>query len=405
MNRSVTFAISMLTVLGLSGCSDSKPQPVSASDHPPAVAVVKVERHDLARDTEIAAEFRPFQEVEVHAKVAGFLKSIRVDVGDRVRKGELIGTLEIPEYHEELAHAEATEKRTELDVTRAQSEVHRAQSAYQIRQISYNRLLSVAKAKPNLIAQQEIDTAAAQFRESEAQLATAKATLEAVRQQVRVASATKSRVETMMNYLRITAPFSGIVTKRYADTGAMIQAGTASQTQAMPVVRISDVDRLRLVLPVPESVTPRVKIGSPVEVRVDSLNRVFQGRVARFNGRLDTGTRTMEAEVDVQNPGGAIKPGMYGYASLRLERRDNVLAVPVQAANVKSGAATVLVVAPGGTLEERVIRTGLETPELIEVIAGVAEGDLLVLGTKNRLRPGMRVEAKLLGRLGSTGGH
>jgi RND family efflux transporter MFP subunit len=404
MNRVLLFA-AVLTASGLSGCSNSKSQPVSASDRPPAVAVVKVERHDLARDTEIAAEFRPFQEVEVHAKVAGYLKSIRVDVGDRVRQGELIGTLEIPEYHEELAHAEATQKRTELDVTRAASEVHRAHSAYEMRKISYNRLLSVAKAKPNLIAQQEIDTAAAQFRESEAQLATARATLEAVRQQVHVASATKSRVEIMMSYLRITAPFRGVVTKRYADPGAMIQAGTASQTQAMPVVRISDVDRLRLVLPVPESVTPRVKIGSPVEVRVDSLNRVFQGRVARFNGRLDTATRTMEAEVDVQNPGGAIKPGMYGYASLRLERKDNVLAVPVQAANVKSGAATVLVVASDGNLEERVIQTGLETPEFIEVVMGVDEGDLLVLGTKDRLRPGMRVEPKLVERVTSAGGH
>lgn len=403
MNRYTIIAAAALVALAAAGCSESAPAQTNAEDRPTSVAVVKVARHDLARDTEIAAEFRPYQEVEVHAKVAGYLKTIRVDVGDRVRQGEVIATLEVPEFHEELAHAQASEKRTELDVARAESDVHRAQSAYEIRKISYDRLLSVSKAKPNLIAQQEIDTAAAHFRESEAQLASAKATLEAVRQQVKVAAATKSRVETMMSYLRITAPFSGVVTRRYADSGAMIQAGTASQTQAMPVVRISDVDRLRLVLPVPESVTPRVRVGAPVEVRVDSLNRVFQGRVARFNGRLETATRTMEAEVDVPNPGGAIKPGMYGYASLRLERRQDVVAVPVQSAHVESGTATVLVAADGKLIEERRIQTGLETPDLIEVTAGLREGELVVLGSKNKLKPGMRVEPKIVDAM--SGGH
>ena len=183
-----------------------------------------------------------------------------------------------------------------------------------------------------MIAQQEIDTSAAKLHEAEAQLATSKAALAALEQQVHVSSAGSARVKTMIGYLRIVAPFSGVVTKRYADTGAMIQAGTASQSQALPVVRIAQVDHLRLNLPVPESIVSRIRVGNPVEVRVDSLQRVFQGRVSRFAGELKASTRTMDTEVDIDNREGLIRPGMYGYAVARVgEPRRDALAVPVQA--------------------------------------------------------------------------
>src|SRR5262249_3164791 len=161
-------------------------------------------------------------------------------------------------------------------------------------------------------------------------------------------------------YLKITAPFSGIVTKRYADTGAMIQAGTASQTQARPVVRIAEVDHLRLILPAPESIVSRINVEAPVEVRADSLQRLFQVRVSRFTGQLDTGTQTMDTEVDIANPSGTLRPGMYGYASIMLDRRSGALAVPVQA--VAQGARpTVMIIDGEGKVEERVVKLGLET--------------------------------------------
>ena len=253
----------VLTAVLLAGCARRTPGKVeAAAEQLPTVAVVRAERHDLATNTELSAEFRPFQEVDVHAKVAGYLKYITVDVGDRVEHGQLLGELEVPEYAEELAQATATEKRSELDVVRARTEVQRAESGYDIQKISFDRLAAVSKARPTLIAKQEIDSAAYRLREAEAQLATAKAALASLEQQVHVSVASSARVRTMVGYLRITAPFSGVVTKRYADTGAMIQAGTASQTQAMPVVRVAQTDRLRLVLPVPESIVPRIRIGS-----------------------------------------------------------------------------------------------------------------------------------------------
>src|SRR5262249_25777521 len=159
-----------------------------------------------------------------------------------------------------------------------------------------------AKTRPGLVAQQEIDDAFARDRVAESQMATANAAITAAEQAVQAAEATASRIRTMQSYERITAPFAGVVSKRYADTGAMIQAGTASQSQAMAVIRLSQNDRLRLILPVPESMVPSIHLGSQVEVRVQSLGRTFQGRVARFSDRVSSSTRTMDTEVDVANP-------------------------------------------------------------------------------------------------------
>jgi RND family efflux transporter MFP subunit len=369
------------------------------------VAVVKAARQDLARGMELSAEFRPYQEIDLHAKVAGYVKAIYVDVGDHVRAGQLIAVLEVPEFAEELAQASASEKRSELDVVRAESEVNRAESDYNIRKLSYDRILGVSKSRPNLIAQQEIDNAAAHFREAEAQLATAKAALASTRQQVQVSTASKSRVRTMMSYLRIAAPFSGMVTKRYADQGAMIQAGTAAQSQAMPLIRLSEVDHLRLVLPVPESIISRVKLGGPVEVRVDSLKRVFQGKVARFTGRLETATRTMDTEVDIPNPNGAILPGMYGYATLTLDSRSDALAVPVQALSGAGTKPAVFVVNTQNQIEQRPVVTGLETPEMIEITSGLHAGDMVVVGSRGGLKPGKAVAPRIVQLAEVEGGH
>jgi RND family efflux transporter MFP subunit len=363
--------------------------------------VARIARHDLAREMELASEFRPYQEVDLHAKVSGYLKTISVDVGDRVRKGQLLAELEIPEMAQDLAQASATVKRTALEVNRARGEMQRAEATLSFRKVSYERLESVAKARPGLIARQEIDDAAARLAEASAQLDAARAGLAASEEAVRAVTATQERTSTMIAYTRITAPFSGIITQRGADVGALVQAGTSSQ--APPLVRLSEVDVLRLILPVPEAVVSRIRLGSSVEVRVDTLNRVIQGRVARFNGRLDANTRTMETEVDIANPDNAIKPGMFGYAKLRLDRRQNAIAAPVQSVRGAVGSRTVLVVGEGKRLEERPVETGLETPSLIEITSNLREGDLVVVGSRSH-KPGARVEPKLVEAAGS-GGH
>lgn len=230
---------------------------------------------------------------------------------------------------------------------------------------------------------------------ADAQLATTKAALAVAEEQVRVQEAGEARVKTMSEYMVITVPFSGLITKRYADKGAMIQAGTASQTQAMPVVRLSQVDHLRLILPVPESAVPLIRQGRSVAVKVPALNQTFEGRVARFSGRIDPATRTMETEVDVPNPQRLLKPGMYASADLELERRANIITVPVQAVMRKDGKTTVMRVNAERKLEVREVVAGLETPQSIEILSGLEEGDLVVIGNQSQLKSGQSVEPKI----------
>ncbi|MBI3666929.1 MAG: efflux RND transporter periplasmic adaptor subunit [Acidobacteria bacterium] len=384
-------------MLALSSCSRAgKTEAGGDPIKPPTVAVVGAAREDLSRDLELAAEFRPYQEIDVHAKVAGYLKEIYVDVGDRVQKGRLLAVLEIPELSDDLTRAAAAKELSDAEWQRAREEVERSQSAHAAAHLSYTRLAAVLQTRPNLVAQQEIDEALARDRVSEAQVSSAKAALAAAEDQVRVSQADEKKVRTFLDYSRITAPFPGIITKRYADTGAMIQAGTASQSQAMPVVRLSEVDRLRLVLPVPESIVPRVRIGAPVEVKVPALERAFEGRVSRSSGKVELSTRTMETEVDVLNPQYVLMPGMYAYAALTLDRREDALAVPVQAVSSREGKATVLVVDNRKQIQETPVALGIETPSKVEVLSGLKEGDLVVVGNRSQLRPGQTVEPKVM---------
>lgn len=359
------------------------------------VSVDRVTRQDLSRTLELAAEFRPYEQIDLHAKVAGYLKAIYVDIGDHVNKGQLIAELEAPEMMEEAAQADATFKRAQVDVDRARADLERDEAQERLRRIAFERLSAVVKVRHNLVAQQDVDDTTGRLQEAEAQVAAEKAAVAAAEEQVQIAAAAKDRDATLLTYLRMTAPFTGIITKRLADPGAMIQAGTASHVQAMPVVQLSEVDHLRLVLPVPESAVPGVRLNAPVEVRVDALKRVFQGRISRFTGQLDSATRTMETEVDLPNPDLVIKAGMFGYATIGLERRSDVLTIPVQALASRSSPIKLLVVGPDSRLQERQVEIGLETPDRVEVTSGVREGEMVVVGARGDLQPGITVAPKL----------
>lgn len=364
------------------------------------MAVAKAVTGPLSRDLVLTGEFKPFQEVDVMAKVAGYVKKINVDVGDHVREGQLIAVLEIPEMGDDLTRAAASVSHASAEVKRMREELRRAESNHQMSHLSFTRLSGVMKDQPGLIAQQEVDDAHARDLAAEAQVDAARSSLSAAEQQVAVAQAEQAKVKTMFNYTNVTAPFTGVVTKRYADTGAMIQAGISSQTQAMPLVRLSENRMLRLVLPVPESVVPLIRTGAPVNVRVSSLKRDLPGRVARFSGRLKLDTRTMDTEVDVPNPTSTLVPGMYAEVDLTLDHRDNALAVPVNAIDVKADSGshatsgTVLVVSAAGIIERRPVRIGIETADQAEIVDGLKEGELVVIGNRSGLQAGQAVKAK-----------
>jgi RND family efflux transporter MFP subunit len=401
MRKLPALALSALTafcVPFLTSCSRHEVEAsVPKTAEAPTVAIARASAEDLNRGVVLTAEFKPFQEIDVMAKVAGYIKKINVDVGDHVRQGQLLATLEIPEMGDDLKRADAATIRARAEVARARDDLQRAQSAHTISHLSFERLSAVMKKKPGLIAQQEIDEAQSKDLVTEAQVASAKSALVAAEEQVNVNSADTNKVKTLMEYTRVTAPFDGVITKRYADTGSMIQAGTASQTQAMPVVKLSQNSLLRLILPVPESAVPTVHIGQQVEVRVPTLNRSFPGRVARFDDKLQMSTRTMDTEVDVPNSNGILIPGMYAEVNLTLDQRKKALAIPLIAVDMDPNTQTgqVMVVTPTNHVERRKVTIGLETANLVEVRSGLNEGDAVVVSGRASLQPGQEVRPKL----------
>lgn len=415
------FAVAILAAFTSLSCSRTKTveaQPkhgeaTSPSSDVPTVAVAKVTTGDLSHVLVLTAEFNPFQEIDVMAKVAGYVKQINVDIGDRVRQGQLLATLEIPEMADELAKARASIQRSQAQVTQAEDEVRRAESNHQIAHLSYERIAGVIKTRPGLVAQQEVDNAQARDASAEAQVQSAKSSLAAAVQQVDVSKAELARLQTLFDYTKVTAPFAGVITKRYANTGSMIQAGTASQTQAMPVVRLSENSLLRLILPVPESAVPTVHTGQQVDVRVPSLNRVFPGKVARFAGKVQLATRTMDTEVDVPNPSLILIPGMYAEVNLTLKSSNDTLCVPVSAVDIdsdepssdtsfstsKTPTGKVLVVTPDNKIVRRNITIGIETANRVEVRSGLQEGEMVVVGNRAGLLQGQAVKPKITGMI------
>jgi len=399
--------IGLLGALALfsSSCSNegkaSSSQAVSPNTETSAtVGVAKAERQTLSQSQELLAEFTPYQEVDLHAKVAGYVKKIYVDVGDRVKQGQLLAVLEVPEQQADLDQATAAVSSAEEEIKRTESLLGESQAAYQVAHLTYNRLAAVPKVNPHLIAQQEIDEAMAKDQESEAKVATSKAAISVARQKLLEARAMLDRIKTLITYTKIQAPFNGTVTKRYADTGAMIPAGTSESNQALPLVRLSEDDVLRLILPVPESVVGLIHVGGQVEINVQSLHRNFTGTVWRFTDKVDTSTRTMETEIYVKNTDRLLKPGMYASAKLTLDRAPSALAVPVQAVSFEKNKATVWKVNSDDTLEEQQVTVGAETPSLVEIVSGLREGDLVVVGNRSELKAGQRVEPKLMALAG-----
>jgi RND family efflux transporter MFP subunit len=392
---------SILLILCLAGCTrraESPTAPAAAADATPVVPVARAALANLSNDIKLTAEFQPYQEVDVMAKVSGYVRSIKVDIGDRVREGQLIATLEIPEMQDDLAKAAATIDAASADATMARDAIRRTESQYQIAHLSYTRIQDVSQKEKGLVPQQEVDEAHSRDEVAQDQIAEARSRLQAAEQRTRVARTEEARVKTLLLYATISAPFAGVVTKRFANTGSMIQAGTSSQSQAMPLVRLAQNNVLRLVLPVPESAVSRIHVGETLDVHVASLNRTFPGRVARSTGTLQTSTRTMDTQVDVQNPSLTLLPGMYADVSLRLDSRQNVLSVPMDALEGTGATAHVFVVRQPGTIQSVVVTTGVETAQKVEILSGIAEGDMVVVGRRSGLKDSQKVEPKVVDR-------
>jgi RND family efflux transporter MFP subunit len=369
-------------------------KPVSSEPEIPRAAVVLVKKGALANSLTVAGEFLPYQEVEIHAKVAGYIKYIPVDIGDHVRAGQTLAELEIPEISAQVQGADASVRHNQEEIARARNEVARAEASHVALHAASDRLQKAAAARPGLVAEQEIDDSVARDRAAEAQVEVDKSALSAARQQLEVSRANRSQVGAMWDYSHIVAPFDGVVTWRYADTGALVQAGT-SNASAQPVVKIADVNTLRLRVPVPESLASDIHVGSPAEVTVQATKEHLHAKVTRLTDSLDRSTRTMQVEFDIANRDLHLAPGMYADVVLQVQQVEEALTVPVQALERQNGSPTVLVVDSNNRVSSRSVVTGIEAPSTVEVVSGLREGDRVIVGNLAAYHDGEVISPKL----------
>lgn len=384
-------ALLSLPIALTTGCHSSAG---SAAPALPIAPVVSVERAALTNHLQVAGEFIPYQEVELHAKVAGYIRHMYVDIGDHVRQGELLAELEIPELTAQVAGAQADVNRNREEIQRAQSAVLRAQADHLALHMANERLKQAAAARPGLIAQQELDDAEARDSASQAQVDAAKSELAATQQALSVAQAEHQRYTSLADYARITAPFTGVVTYRYADTGALLQAGT-SNSGSMPAVKVAETDVLRLRLPVPEALAAYVRTGDVAQIRVQATGEKLTGKVVRTTGELDLATRTLQVEIDLNNKDGHLLPGMYADVTLNLQRSGDGLTVPVQAVDVTQANPYALVVNSDGRIEKRTVQLGVQTADRVEVLNGLHEGEQVIAANLSSYQPGQRVHPQL----------
>lgn len=381
----------------LGGCgSTGAAKPEDASNAPPA-GVVRVARKDLTDTLQIDSEFEPFQEVSVYAKVSGYIQKLYVDWGTHVRQGQVLAVLEIPELQQQLEVDGAAVHRAQQDLERAREDLNQAESKYAVADLTYNRLATVLKTRPGLVAQEEVDVANGKDLEAKAGASGAKAAVSAAEQALAMSKAALERDKALYGYSRITAPFDGVVTEIDAYTGALLPAGTSSNKGDQALCHLSQNNLLRLVIPVPERAVGQIHLGENVDVLVSGNNQTFQGKIARFSGLINTQVRTMHTEVDVPNPKYQLVPGMYASVRIPLETVKGVLAVPTQA--VQSSGETrgsVLVVNAGSRIERRDVTLGLQTAADVEIVSGLKEKEMVIFGEQSQFKPGELVAPKVI---------
>jgi RND family efflux transporter MFP subunit len=364
---------------------------VEAAPGPPAAQVAAVQPGSIDQVLSLAGQFQPYQEIDIHPKVSGFIRHIYVDIGDRVHRGETLAILEVPELKAQLAGTVSEVARSRDDVVHAEREVARAKSTHVALEDEYQRLLKTSQAQPGLVAEQELDDADAKDQSSGAQVDAAEAALSAAQNALQVAQDNQDRVSAIESYTNVVAPLDGVVVWRYADTGALIQSGTNSNSQALPIVRLAQSQILRLRVPVPEDDVRYVHIGDPMQMRVDAVGRSFSGKVVRFTREVSSATRTMETEIDVPNPNLTLDPGMYADTKLQLEHVSGVPAIPQEALVLAGNQEEVYVLDKDNRVHIRNVTVGLQGSTLVQIASGLKDGERVILGGQGKYHNGEKV--------------
>lgn len=355
------------------------------------VTVAKPDRRDISDRITLAGSIVPDAQVTLYAKVTGYLKTLSVDIGDRVREGQLLAEIEVPEMTAGLAEKRAMLFRAEAEVEQAKASVAQFQAERDFEEVNFKRLSAIRERDADVLPQQDVDQARAAFSVAESRLSMAEATVDVAEAAVATARAELETFERLMDYARIAAPLSGVVTERFVDPGALVQAAVSSRTQAAPLVSLARLDRVRLVVDVPERSAPHVGRGTTAAVRIEGqAGEDMTARVSRTSTVLDPATRTMRVEFDLSNPGFRLRPGMTARVEIELRRFEGALTVPVTAISDQAGSTTVFVV-KGGVAHRQSVETGLESPGWVQVLKGLSDSDEVVVSSSVPLSDGAQV--------------
>ena len=388
-------SVALCLTIGITACHSGANDSDAIAATAPAARVAVAQRGDISHVLTLAGQFQPYQVVDVHPKVSGYMKKINVDIGDMVQQGQTLAVLEVPELKAQLRQTVFAVDQTREEITQAEHEISRAVATHSALHANYERLQEAAKGHPGLIAQQELDDAQAKDLSSESQIDAAKAAMAAAKQHAGVAEADNQRVQALHDYTTVQAPISGVVVWRYADTGALIQGGTNSNSQDLPIVRLSQSSLLRLRIPVPEDDIRYVHDGDQLRVRVDAIGRSLTGKIVRFTRDVNFETRTMETEVDVENRDLAIAPGMYANTMLRLAHVENIVTVPIEALVLNGRQRVVYVVDSANHVRVRQVAVGIEGSKLAEIRSGLSPGDRVILGAQDKYQENQEVSPEV----------
>ena len=385
--------IAAILVLATAACSP-EPAVEPAASEPPAIAVsvVTPERRDLVDRIELAGAIVPEEQVTVYPKVSGYLKSLTVDIGDRVSQGQTLAEIDVPEMAASLEEKRAAIVQAEAMVEQAKAAVEQHEAEVKFQETNHQRLKGIRERDTDIMPQQDVDQALARLGVARGQLRKARADIAVAESAVKTAQAALTTIERLSDYATITAPISGVVTLRSVDPGALVQAAATSRTQAAPLVAIARVDRVRIVVDVPEPSAPYVSRGSEVRIEIAGLDPIT-AKVSRTGGVLDPATRTLRAEINAANPKGLLTPGMTVRVSLALRRIEGAITVPIAALQVGADGLGVYVV-EGGVARRRLVETGLELEDVAEVTSGLSGSESVVSQSAQPLTDGVAVATR-----------
>ncbi|MEI7732118.1 MAG: efflux RND transporter periplasmic adaptor subunit [Verrucomicrobiota bacterium] len=356
--------------------------PLQATDAPKPMEVKtsKPARGEIVRYVTIPGTIKANQQATLYAKTAGYLKRIAVDKGDRVKAGVLIAEIESPELESELIRSRA-------EVVRAKAETVRTSAELEIAQLMSNRMKQAQQQSSDLVTPQSVD-------EAKARLASAQANCEVSKANEAVTQANVTRLETLLAYTRITAPFDGVVTGRSVDPGAFIPAATSgSAAQSAAMVTVMEFSTVRIQVAMPEVESVLVREGQPVKTTVEALpSRVFESKVSRIAGALDEATRTMLIEADLPNPQHELRPGMYATVKVGVEKHTAALLVPAEALVMEKANAFVFLNA-GGKAHKTAIQIGFNDGNKVEVLSGLSGTEPVLLVGKLPITDGSPINA------------